>query len=207
MASDKQIEANRINAQKCTGPASIGGKAKSSQNALKTGLHAKSDVIATENRDDYETLIAEYHDRFQPATPEERCLVDNLVTAEWLGRRYMAASTAIWEFDFRTDNDQDMGLTFIRRSEALGRAQRCITANQRNYAHTLKQLQTILAKRIHDPAPAPSVNEAENESLKPQLVSFFPEVPNAANAGTPPPATPISSPKIPWPGENPPVAA
>lgn len=53
MASEKQIAANRINAQKCTGPTSIEGKAASSQNALKTGLHAKSDVIATENSDDY----------------------------------------------------------------------------------------------------------------------------------------------------------
>jgi hypothetical protein len=63
MATEKQIAANQLNVQKCTGPKYTEGKAKSSQNALKTGLHAKSDVIATENRDNYETLIAEYHDR------------------------------------------------------------------------------------------------------------------------------------------------
>lgn len=201
MASDKQIEANRTNAQKCTGPTSAEGKAKSSQNAIKTGLYAKSDVIATESREEYETLIAEYYDRFQPAVPEERCLVDNLISSEWLGRRYMAASTAIWEYDFRVCEQQDPGRAFIRNSETFGRAQRCITATQRNFAQTLKQLQAIQAKRIHDD-PAP--NAAQNEPLKPQLVSFFPDAPGTE---TPPLATPISSPQIPWPGENPPLAA
>ena len=100
MATDSQTTANQLNSQKCTGPVTPGGKTKSSQNALKTGLYAKSDVIATENRDDYETLIAEYHARFNPATPEERCLVDDLIRAEWLGRRYMAATTAILGMGF-----------------------------------------------------------------------------------------------------------
>lgn len=101
MATDSQTTANQINAQKCTGPTTPEGKATSSRNALKTGLYAKSDVIATESRDEYETLIAEYHARFHPATPEERCLVDDLIRSEWLNRRYMAATTAIWNFDFR----------------------------------------------------------------------------------------------------------
>ena len=42
MATDRQIEANRKNAQKCTGPRTEKGRARSSQNALKTGLDAKS---------------------------------------------------------------------------------------------------------------------------------------------------------------------
>ena len=39
--SDKQIEANRMNALKSTGPRSIEGKEKSAQNALKFGFTAK----------------------------------------------------------------------------------------------------------------------------------------------------------------------
>jgi len=204
MASEQQIAANRTNAQKCTGPVTAEGKAKSSQNAVKTGLHAKSNVIATENREDYETLTAEYYDRFDPTTPEERCLVDALISSDWLGRRYMAASTAILDYDFTAYKTQDLGLAFIRRSEALGRAQRCITANQRNFAHTLKQLQTIQANRTHDPAPARNVNKAQNEPLKPQLVSFFQDFPDAQTPHQPAPQT---SPEIPWEHENLPLAA
>ena len=43
--SDKQIEANRMNALKSTGPRSIEGKEKSAQNALKFGFTAKKFII------------------------------------------------------------------------------------------------------------------------------------------------------------------
>ena len=42
MASQKQLAANRLNAQKSTGPRSVEGKAHSSMNALKTGIDAAS---------------------------------------------------------------------------------------------------------------------------------------------------------------------
>jgi hypothetical protein len=200
MATEKQIAANQLNAQKCTGPKSTEGKAKSSQNALKTGLHAKSDVIATENRDNYETLIAEYHDRFQPTTPEERCLVDNLIQSEWLGRRYMAATAAIWEDDFRIMKEQDLGRTFIRRDQTFGRAQRIVTANQRNYAQTLKQLLAIEANRA-SAAPSLPDDAADNEPLTPQLVSFFTETPESDPHQ--PPRHPLDQPE----DDDPPLAA
>ena len=178
MATDSQIAANRINAQKCTGPTTTEGKAASSQNAVKTGLYAKSNVIATENRDDYETLIAEYYDRFNPTTPEERCLVDTLISSEWMGRRYTAAATGIWEYQLRNMKEQDLGVSFIHCAETLSRAQRCITVNQRNYAHALKQLHTIQSARAKraaapasDPAPGPLADNV-TEPFTPKLVSF-----------------------------------
>jgi hypothetical protein len=79
MASNRQIEANRKNAQHCTGPRTEKGKATSSQNALKTGLDAKSEVLRFESRPDYEALIAEFYARYQPTVPEDRSLVDMLI--------------------------------------------------------------------------------------------------------------------------------
>jgi len=207
MATDSQTAANQLNSQKCTGPTSAEGKTKSSQNALKTGLYAKSDVIATENRDEYETLIAEYQARFNPATPEERCLVDDLIRAEWLGRRYMAATAAIWECDFRVWEDQDMGLAFIRKSEAFGRAQRCITATQRNYANALKQLQAIQserAKRAAQPVSDPASN-TETDPVTKKLVSF----PQPHPPKKEPPQELLAETAIPHPQteDSPPIAA
>ena len=49
MSSRKQIEANRLNAQKSTGPRSVEGKAAIRFNALKTGIDAKSQVIPGED--------------------------------------------------------------------------------------------------------------------------------------------------------------
>ena len=56
MASDQQIKANQANAQLSHGPTSPEGKAKSSQNALKTGLYAKSRILRTENPEEYAEL-------------------------------------------------------------------------------------------------------------------------------------------------------
>ena len=72
MATDKQIEANRLNAKKSTGPRSVAGKAVSSMNALKSGVDAKSDVIRGEDPADLQALTDAYMERYQPATIEER---------------------------------------------------------------------------------------------------------------------------------------
>jgi hypothetical protein len=72
MSTLRQIEANRRNATKSTGPTSATGKAASSMNALKTGIHAKSLVLPSEKLADLELLIAEYYQRHHPASPHRR---------------------------------------------------------------------------------------------------------------------------------------
>ena len=63
MSTQRQIEANRRNAQKSTGPTSVTGKAVSSMNALKSGIHAKSLVLPSEKLADLEQLIDDYYQR------------------------------------------------------------------------------------------------------------------------------------------------
>src|SRR6516225_5050143 len=89
MASLKQIQANRRNAQKSTGPRTAEGKAVSRFNALKTGIDAETHVVLPfEDPKDLEDLTVEYYDRFAPDTPEQRCLVDALISDEWSLRRF-----------------------------------------------------------------------------------------------------------------------
>src|SRR5215472_16091095 len=80
MASLEQIQANRQNARKSTGPRSAEGKAKSRFNALKSGIDAQSAVIPDEDPAKFQELSDEYYTRFQPQTPEERDLPDTLIT-------------------------------------------------------------------------------------------------------------------------------
>jgi hypothetical protein len=88
MPSQRRIEANRRNAQKSTGPKSVAGKAVSSLNAIKTGIHGRIRILPSENKADLRKLTAAYYAHFRPTTPETRTHVNSLIQCEWLFRRY-----------------------------------------------------------------------------------------------------------------------
>jgi len=87
MTTQPQILANRLNAQKSTGPNTPQGKAAVSQNALKHGLSARHDVITTESQADFDlhrdALLAELH----PLSPMESILADRIVSLSWRLKR------------------------------------------------------------------------------------------------------------------------
>jgi hypothetical protein len=156
MPSLKQIEANRLNAQKSTGPRSIAGKAAVRFNALKSGIDAQSQVIPGENPAALELLAAEYHDRYQPATPEVRALVDTLITAEWMQRRFRTLEAQLFQFNITRFFREEKGLTaaqaYNRDDATFLRLQRRIDAAERTFHRTLAALQKI---ESHAPQPAP----------------------------------------------------
>ena len=55
MASEARIAANRLNAQKSTGPRTAEGKAVVAQNAVKHGLLAREGLLRGEDREEYES--------------------------------------------------------------------------------------------------------------------------------------------------------
>ena len=75
MATQRQIEANRRNAQRSTGPTTPEGKARSAQNSLTHGLTAASVVISIEDRGDYEELRARLIAEHKPVGTQELFLV------------------------------------------------------------------------------------------------------------------------------------
>lgn len=97
LMSDKQIAANRKNAQRSTGPRTANGKAASRLNAVKHGLLAREVVAAgflhKESPDEFTTLSREYHESLQPHGPLEQMLVAQIVTVVWRLRRVRMAET------------------------------------------------------------------------------------------------------------------
>src|SRR5262245_7402704 len=183
MATPKQIEANRRNARKSTGPRTVAGKAVSSMNALKTGIDAQSSVIRGEDPNTLQLLTAEYYDRYQPATPEARALVDTLISSDWLLRRLRAAEAQLWEHAFerqdRWDDDTGapLGDAFAANSQAFSRLQRRIDSAERNYHRALKELRRVQpSPPSPDPPPQPVVLPSASREI-----GFVPSTANQAH--------------------------
>ena len=94
MATQKQIQANRNNAQNSTGPRTGEGKARASQNALKHGLLARDAVLPGEDPADFEAQLAALEADLQPEGALECELVRQLADAQWRMQRLARLETA-----------------------------------------------------------------------------------------------------------------
>jgi hypothetical protein len=74
---------NRANSQLSTGPRTDPGKQRSSLNALRHGLTAASPVLPSEDRAAYDSHRRQFFDEYQPATPTESQLVQELADTSW----------------------------------------------------------------------------------------------------------------------------
>jgi len=87
MASDAQIRANRLNAQKSTGPRTAAGKAVVAQNAVRHGLLAEQVVIRGEDPGQFEFYRAQMLEEMAPAGTMESMLAERAVGLAWRLRR------------------------------------------------------------------------------------------------------------------------
>ena len=117
MTSLKQIEANRRNALKSTGPRSEEGKRRSRRNAIRHGLTAETVITDLENPADYkafEAAIAADHDA---QTAVERELVLRLASLLWRLRRATSIERGLFEIQSRqAEHRGSNGLTDHRCS-------------------------------------------------------------------------------------------
>jgi len=96
MATQAQIIANRLNAQRSTGPLTTRGKALASQNSLKHGLLAHQQVIAGESQADYDLYKDQILGELNPVTPIESMLADRVICLSWrLKRAVLTQNQAI----------------------------------------------------------------------------------------------------------------
>ena len=83
MATVKQIEANRRNALKSTGPRSQEGRAAVRLNALRYGLRARTVVLPGENQEEFEKLCESLEAEWQPLTSTEQFYLEQMAVAQW----------------------------------------------------------------------------------------------------------------------------
>jgi hypothetical protein len=83
MTTEKQVEANRRNASKSTGPKTDGGKSSSRLNALRHGLRARTVVQPGDDQSEFDQLSADIQQACNPQNQPEQLLVEKMVIAEW----------------------------------------------------------------------------------------------------------------------------
>src|SRR6516225_6597992 len=97
MTSFRQMDANRRNARKSTGPITEEGKQRSRCNAVRHGLTAETVIGALEDAEDYKafeaTIIADY----DAQSAAERELVLRLASLLWRLRRATTMETGLFE--------------------------------------------------------------------------------------------------------------
>lgn len=87
MASERQIEANKLNAQRSTGPRTWQGKARVASNALKHGLTGKRIVLPNEDPEEFDDLRNAFREELAPQGALEEMLVDEIAADAWRLRR------------------------------------------------------------------------------------------------------------------------
>ena len=85
MLSQSQIDANRLNSKKSSGPTSPAGKAASSLNALTSAIHAASHIVRGEDPTELEALTAAFLLHHQPAGPKRLFSKETKTTCPQIG--------------------------------------------------------------------------------------------------------------------------
>jgi hypothetical protein len=97
MTSYRQIEANRHNARKSTGPKTEEGKQRSRRNAVRHGLTAETVIGALEDAEDYRAFEATITADYDAQSAVERELVLRLASLLWRLRRATTMEAGLFE--------------------------------------------------------------------------------------------------------------
>ena len=109
MTSFRQIEANRRNALRSTGPTTEEGKRRSRRNAVRHGLTAETVVETIEDIEDYRGFEAAVIADYDARTAVERELVLRLASLLWRLRRATAIETDLLRIQAEIRQDRGFG--------------------------------------------------------------------------------------------------
>jgi hypothetical protein len=207
MSTLKQIEANRLNAAKSTGPRTAEGKSAVRLNALKHGIFAADPIIPGEDPAHLEALHASHYESFQPATAEEHVLVAALIRDAWRLERCSNSETAVWahSFEWHKQEKHRFARSEIYCSKDLMHLQRRIDAAERNYRRNLELLIKLQAARVRTRALAseasrPAAVQAPDAKPEPIPQSQSTQPLNPENGSVP--ANPIPAAPTPEPARH-----
>lgn len=180
MRTDKQSDASRNNGAKSDGPVTEEGKTKSARNSMRHNLSSGHIVLlSNEDPDAFRAHSFGYLDRFAPADPVERDLVNQMIAASWRLARISAMECALVEIEMdrqRAAHDDEFAFLGPHARQTLsffGNADhasvgvmllRYQSAARRSYATALRMLKELQGDRFgRRPASVPEQPSANTE--------------------------------------------
>ena len=159
MISEKQLAANRANAQRSTGARTAAGKANSSRNNLRHGLTGQISLLPTEDREAHDAFCNELIDSFRPDTPMEHQLAHSIAEDSWRLNRARAIENNMFALGHGHQHREAQialadAATFLAQAAAFNLLSIYEQRINRNIQRNLKLLQELQAERKaqHDQA-------------------------------------------------------
>jgi hypothetical protein len=206
MASEKQIAANRRNAEKSTGPTTGAGKAAVARNALRHGLRAEKVLTFDETGGDFQAFLDEQRAAFDPADAIEEQLVERIAFCAWRLRRIYRVEADIIDGcrdnDYRGLDELDIGAAFDSCPSEMSVLSRYETALDRAFNRAYLALERRQARRRGEAVPAPiavsvtgfrSVQRAEGSAERSENFRTKPILSDDSEAASLLPPTPAQS--------------
>jgi hypothetical protein len=110
MATDKQLAANRRNAQKSTGPKTPEGRATVSKNRMIHGLRGKFGVVEElEKQENFDALRELYIEELQPNGQVQLDLVEKMAESTWLSARASRGTETCFVLEPKTPEQKKSG--------------------------------------------------------------------------------------------------
>jgi hypothetical protein len=142
---------NQANAQLSTGPRTAAGKQTSSQNAVTHGLTSRSPVLATEDPAAYQRHCRQFFDEYQPATPTETQLTQELADTAWRLNRIPLLEAALLDRAADPPTEQAaISFDIVDAHRALTTLGMHSQRLSRQFQKVLDQLREIQADRRRD---------------------------------------------------------
>lgn len=156
MTTQKQLLANVQNALKSTGPKSLPGKTKASQNSHKHGLFSKNLLLQTEKRAELEKLREGIYLFLAPIGVVEELLAEKIINATWRLRRVTQIESDLFESEDSYGPPTSFAEFFKGTDgECLRTLSRYETTLERSLYKALHELQRLQAMRLGQPVLAP----------------------------------------------------
>lgn len=183
--SQKQLEANRMNALKSTGPRTPEGKALVALNPIRHGLLSKEVLLQDEDESALVDLGKRLRHDLAPVGELEILLVDRIIAAAWRLRRILRLETEM--IDYELQEKEQHKLTYssrkkgkdiptvtlweameygLKNRDVITKLQRYESHIERGMYKALHELQRLQAARQGEHVPPPAVMDVDGITLQ-----------------------------------------